>query len=101
MTVLRTCWAIALASSLLTVPSPVSGGGVDAPLVEAVRHLDRSSINDLLSQGVDVNASGSDGTTALHWAAAEGHRAAVRLLAEAGADDHAPSREQRLITGVA
>ena len=86
MTVLRTCWAIALASSLLTVPSTVSGGGVDAPLVEAVRHLDRLSINDLLSQGVDVNASGSDGTTALHWAAHHGDLETVARLVEAGAD---------------
>ena len=80
------CSAIALTGWLLTVPSTVFGGGADAPLVDAVRHLDRSSIDTLLSRGVDVNASESDGTTALHWAAHHGDLKTVSLLVEAGAD---------------
>src|SRR5258706_15401354 len=38
------------------------------PLIDAARNADANALRALLKQGVDVNASAPDGTTALHWA---------------------------------
>ena len=41
---------------------------VDRRLVDAVRKQDKDAVRALLGQHVDVNATQSDGATALHWA---------------------------------
>jgi uncharacterized protein len=60
-----------------TVAALLWFGAPDASLVKAVQSGDRAAAVKLLSQGVDVNASEPDGTTALHWAA---HRDDVDLV---------------------
>ena len=91
MIALRACWALMFAGVLLA-PSSGAAAGRDVSLVEAVKSLDRSSIGELLSQGADVNETGSDGTTALHWAAHNGDSDTVARLLEAGADVSAVNR---------
>ena len=55
-------------------------------LIEAARDGDLSKIKHLISQGVDVKSSATNGDTALHWAAIHGHAAVVELLVSKGAD---------------
>ena len=55
----------------------------------ASRDIDLVKIRDLVDAGVDVNAAGKDGWTALMWAAFKGHRDVVRLLLQAGANVNA------------
>ncbi len=40
----------------------------DPTLIQAVKNKDIAAVRALLTQRVDVNAPGGDGTTALHWA---------------------------------
>lgn len=50
---------------------------------------DLSYVKFLIAQGVDVNAKGWEGRTAVHAAAAKGFVQALKLLVENGADIHA------------
>ena len=67
-------------------------GAADAPLADAAEIKDRESIRALLQRPVDVNASQSDGMTALHWAALHDEVEIAKLLVNAGADVNMPSR---------
>ena len=58
----------------------------DAPLAEAARAKDSTSMRALLERGVDVNAPQADGMTALHWAAYQDDLKTVELLLRAGGD---------------
>jgi ankyrin repeat protein len=63
----------------------------ETPLLAASRSGSVATVRLLLARGVDVNAAESfQKTTALMWAAAEGHIDVVDLLIEAGAD---PNRQ--------
>ncbi len=63
------------------------GPNGETPLMMAARTGNVDVMKALLDSGAVVNAKESlRGTTALMWAAAESHPAAVRLLAERGAD---------------
>ena len=65
----------------------------DAPLVEAVKAVDVDRVRALVGDpAVDVNATGPDGATALHWAVHLDDARLVALLLEAGADADAVSR---------
>jgi len=55
--------AVAVAFSGLLVSA-----STDLPLIQAVKNKDIAAVRALLTQRVDVNAPGGDGTTALHWA---------------------------------
>jgi uncharacterized protein len=55
------------------------------PLVTAAETKDRAAVLKLLASKADVNASESDGTTALHWAAHNGDLDLVDRLLAAGA----------------
>ncbi|MCE7007196.1 ankyrin repeat domain-containing protein [Kibdelosporangium philippinense] len=55
-------------------------------LLNAVRRDDLHEVRGLLRNGVDVNARGSDGLTALMVAAGKGNAELVRMLLDAGAD---------------
>ena len=86
--VARTSEAAAPGESQLTVEV----NGRRAPLIEAVKRRDVSSIHAWLGRGADVNAPEPDGTTALHWAARLGERDIVDLLLGADASVTAANR---------
>lgn len=70
--------------ALLALSGKAAGAG-DTRLVEAVMQQDRSATLALLEARVDVNASQSDGATALHWAAHWDDEDMVERLVKAGA----------------
>jgi len=60
-----------IATCVLIAALPFSGVAAspepDAPLAEAAMRRDISAVRALLAKRADVNATGSDGTTALEW----------------------------------
>src|SRR5215510_7067749 len=64
----------------------VAALGAAAPLVDAVKAGDRSTAIAMIDKRVDVNATESDGTTALHWAVQHGDLDLVQRLLRAGAN---------------
>jgi ankyrin repeat protein len=63
-----------------------------ATLPDAAERRDRAAVRTLLTGGVDVNATQSDGTTALHWAAYHEDAESAALLIKAGANVNAANR---------
>ena len=63
----------------------------DNPLVRAAAAGDGAAVRRLLKQGVDVNAAGADGTTALHWIVRADDLEATDLLLRAGAKPSTPN----------
>src|SRR5881397_2949818 len=59
------------------------------PLIDAAKNVDRDGLRGLLRQGVNVNATEPDGTTALHWASYRDDLESADLLLRAGADVNA------------
>jgi ankyrin repeat protein len=57
-------WIATTIAALMWLGAPAP----DVTLVKAVQSGDREAAIKLLGQGVDVNASEPDGTTALQWA---------------------------------
>jgi ankyrin repeat protein len=84
---LRVEWVIA---GVLVWLAPVSVqgqvAGSDLRLAEAARAGDAAEIASLLDSGVDVNAPGPQGTTALHWSVYRDDLETAKRLIEAGAD---------------
>ena len=74
---------IRLALVLLLVP--VAAPAADDALVRAAAAGDATAIRALIKQGHDVNATGADGATALHWAVRADDLATVDALIRAGA----------------
>jgi ankyrin repeat protein len=58
----------------------------DDQLVRAVKQEDRSTVEKLIAEKIDVNAMLPDGATALHWATYRDDFETAKLLIEAGAD---------------
>lgn len=56
------------------------------PVVEAAKNGDEAALRALVLDGVDVNATAGDGSTALLWASHRDLPESVALLIEAGAD---------------
>ena len=56
-----------------------------ASLVDAAKNADKDALRSLLKQGVNVNATEADGTTALHWASYRDDVESADLLIRAGA----------------
>src|SRR5262249_30894835 len=77
--IMRGWIATTVAAMLWLSPAP------DTSLVKAVQSGDRATAIKLLSQGVDVNASEPDGTTALQWAVHRDDADLVDRLVRAGA----------------
>ncbi|HEV8394046.1 MAG TPA: ankyrin repeat domain-containing protein [Vicinamibacterales bacterium] len=71
--------------ALLLVLLPSLAVAADDPLVRAAAAGDGAAIRALLKQGHDVNATGPDGATALHWAVRADDLATVDALIRAGA----------------
>ncbi len=64
----------------------------DTRLADAAQHSDRTTVQSLLAQKVDVNAPQGDGTTALHWAAFNDDLETAKMLIAAGASVKAATR---------
>ena len=65
-------------------------------LANLAQRGDRSGVQALLKQKVDVNAPQGDGMTALHWAALKNDVVLAQLLLAAGADSKATTRVEAL-----
>jgi ankyrin repeat protein len=70
---------------LVLLLAPVVAAAADDPLVRAAAAGDATAIRALIKQGHDVNATGPDGATALHWAVRADDLATVDALIRAGA----------------
>ena len=70
-------------SALLLVGLLVAG---DLRLIDAVKQNDAATVRSLIAQHVDVNATETDGSTALHWAAQRDNLEIAGLLLSAGAN---------------
>ena len=86
--------AALVAAAMFTVVTPNSFARVatgdavystESPVADAAMRGDSAKVRTLLKQGVDANAAQADGMTALHWAAARGDAAEVKVLVFAGA----------------
>jgi ankyrin repeat protein len=64
----------------------------EAPLAEAAENRDADAIRRLLDNNSDVNASQTDGMTALHWAAHHDDLSTAKRLIAAGADAKVANR---------
>jgi ankyrin repeat protein len=73
--------------SALVVLMLIAGvaGASDERLMNAVKHQNAQALQALIQQGVDVNGSAADGTTALHWAAYGDEVLIADALLKAGA----------------
>lgn len=80
------------AAFLVLICSLATAAGADPLAVEAAKHGNREALHSLITQHADINAPGSDGMTALHWAAQAGDAETVQLLLRAGANVKAASR---------
>jgi len=74
------------------VAATVSIRAADTRLIDAVKDRDAAAVRTLLAQHVDVNTADGDGSTALHWAAANGDLALTEALLKAGASVNAATR---------
>jgi ankyrin repeat protein len=77
---------------LLLAAASVRATPSRAPLADAAEQMDRSKIQVLLKQHVDLNTPQRDGMTALHWAAYNDDRDIAELLVRAGANVKAANR---------
>ena len=75
--------------TLLLVGLLVAG---DLRLIDAVKGNDAAAVRSLIAQHVDVDATETDGSTALHWAAQRDNLDTVSLLLSAGANAKAANR---------
>ncbi|KAM0806123.1 ankyrin repeat protein, partial [Usnea florida] len=50
-------------------------------------------LQDLVGNGVNLNAQDEEGLTSMHWASREGHLTFVRFLCERGADMNLKSND--------
>ena len=88
--------SMSLAITVMVAAVFLRGGGVsaavDLPLIDAVRAGDIERARALIADGVDVDTSDGDRTTALHWAALSDDVETGRALIEAGARFEAANR---------
>jgi len=89
--VVRSCSVIALCAGLALAGS-ASGASLDPPLIDAVKRQDASAVQQLLKDGVEVDARQPDGATALHWAVYREDLETVDVLLRAGASVDAVNR---------
>jgi ankyrin repeat protein len=78
--------SIACSWAALVLLPPTAGAMAAEFLADAAERNDSRAVRELLESSADVNASQSDGTTALHWAAHHDDEDTVRLLLAADAD---------------
>ncbi len=76
-------WSLLLGAACAATLSGAAGG---AELADAARRQDPAAVQEFIHDGADVNATSSDGSTALLWSAHWNDVATAKLLLEAGAD---------------
>jgi uncharacterized protein len=81
---------LVLIAVCLCTASGVQAAGTE--LIDAVKQGDLSAVRTLTQKKADVNATLSDGSTALHWAVYKGNLEAIDLLLRAGAKADATTR---------
>src|SRR5579871_310042 len=69
-----------------------TAAGSDTRLADAAQQGDKATVASLLKQKADVNGVQGDGSTALHWAAAQDDLEMAKALLAAGADVKAVTR---------
>ena len=75
-----------LLAALLLAPA------AESPVADAAQRGDADAVRALLREGADVNAAQADGTSALHWAAANDDATIIEVLLYAGANTEATTR---------
>src|SRR4051812_15456717 len=76
----------ALLMTALSLPGLAAGAEADAPLAVAAMNRDITAVRALLAKKPDVNATGTDGSTALEWVVRIDDVETAKLLITAGAD---------------
>src|SRR5580693_538518 len=71
---------------LASLMAVIGAAGPASSLPEAAMHRDMAAVRSLLTQKVDVNAPGKDGTPALHWVVRVDDIDTAKLLIKAGAN---------------
>jgi len=84
MTHLRCFSGLSIASAVAA--TSLFAAGADVRLVEAVKNSDKAAVQKLLPQHVDLSATDTDGSTALHWAVRRDDVETAGLLIRGGAD---------------
>jgi ankyrin repeat protein len=84
MTHLRCFSVLSIASAVLS--TGLLAAGADVRLVEAVKNSDKAAVQNLLPQHVDLSATDTDGSTALHWAVRQDDVETADLLIRSGAN---------------
>ena len=64
--------------------------GDNSDLLKAAESNDTNTVNAMLLDGADVSVTQTDGATALHWAAHNGHRGVVKVLLDRGVHPDTP-----------
>jgi ankyrin repeat protein len=90
MTHLR-CFSVLWIASAVSATSLLAAGA-DVRLVEAVKNSDKAAVRTLLPQHVDLSATDTDGSTALHWAVRRDDVETAGLLIRGGANVKATNR---------
>ena len=89
----RSLFVACLLIGALPLSGFAAGAEPDAPLAEAAMRRDIGAVRSLLAKKADVNATGSDGTTALEWMIRIDDIETAKMLLAAGAD---PLKANRL-----
>lgn len=84
--------ALLVASLIVGLLPAFAAAADDTRLADAAMKGDGVAVRALLTENVDVNAPGKDGTPALHWSVRTDDLQTARLLITAGADATLPNR---------
>ena len=74
------------------IAAGIGSAAADSRLIDAVKARDANAVRTLIAQGADVNAAEGDGSTPLHWSAANGDMTITEALLKAGARVTAATR---------